>query len=1001
MGDLAGQNLGPYRILDQIGAGGMATVYKAYHAAMDRYVAIKVLPEHLARDPNFRARFQREARTIARLEHRYILPVHDVGEEAGIPYFVMRYTDGGDLGDLIAKKSLSVARAAAITAQVAEALAYAHRQGIIHRDIKPANILIGRDGEPLLTDFGIAKIYEDTLQLTGEGVMVGTPTYMAPEQLQGQPVDPRTDIYALGVVLYQSLTGEPPFVAETPLAVMLMHIHNPLRPPRQRNPAIPEAVERIILRAMAKDPADRFQTAGEMAEELRQALNSLSRPTSVIALPPSDDRQAAAAPMVPTAAASTPASSTPAAGAPVVAPIPVSSTPAAGAPVVAPAPAARRRVSPIWLGAGVAAITVVVLAALLLRGTPAQGDPPATGQSGGTAAPTAAGPAPGPTIVPRANMTVLTSPAVVFDLAVLGDTAWAATAGGLARYSADGKARVFTTVDGLPFNGMSSILAAPDGTIWIGSSGRVARVRPVADGLGEVRSFADKEGMDIGDVYTFMADTDGSIWAGGSNGVRHFDGTKWMPPSLPADDPAFKDLNPEVHTLLRDRSGAAWIGLSEGLLRWDGKRWTRFDDARGVGKIQINRLIQDQAGTIWAAAGGAGLLRYDAAQDRWQKVVVLSDGEDIHSIVQLAGGRLWASSADGIAASDDGGAHWTAIKAPERYAGWAGPGVVVQDSAGRLWVAAGAGVSCCADSQWHEVEQPAMLPTTRIGRLAQAPDGKLWAVEQYGGSVAAIDPATVKVEPLADLDARSYAVAFTHDTTWIGTSAGVIRRRSGATLRLTTADGLPSDSIHQLLATDTTLWIGTDKGLAFYDLATDKLAGTVSELDGGIVEVLFRASNGEIWAGSQRVNDVGLVALGRYDGKAWQVWRAGDAPLPEGSAGVTAISADTQGHVWVAVWNGGVHTWDGASWKNWVEADGAPSSNVLALAPRDGEMWLGGGEGNVGRLFRWSKDGWSHVAVDGMTSQTNDMRFTADGALWIATSDGLLRISKEGVAALR
>src|SRR5690349_13746247 len=268
MGDLAGQNLGPYRILEQVGAGGTATVYKAYHTAMDRYVAIKVLPQHLARDPNFRARFQREARTIARLEHRYILPVHDVGEEDGIPYFVMRYTDGGDFGNLIAKGSLSVARAAAIVAQVAEALAYAHRQGIIHRDIKPANILIGRDGDPLLTDFGIAKIYEDTLQLTGEGVMVGTPTYMAPEQLQGQPVDARADIYALGVVLYQALTGEPPFIAETPLAVALMHIHNPLRSPRQLNSIIPESIERIILRAMAKNPSDRFQTAGEMAEAL-------------------------------------------------------------------------------------------------------------------------------------------------------------------------------------------------------------------------------------------------------------------------------------------------------------------------------------------------------------------------------------------------------------------------------------------------------------------------------------------------------------------------------------------------------------------------------------------------------------------------------------------------------------------------------------------------------------------------------------------------------------
>jgi tetratricopeptide (TPR) repeat protein/tRNA A-37 threonylcarbamoyl transferase component Bud32 len=286
MGDLEGRNLGPYRLLEQLGAGGMATVYKAYHAAMDRYVAIKVLPPHLARDPNFRARFEREARTIARLEHRYILPVHDVAENDGIPYLVMRYTDSGDLAGLIASERLTTQRMIELVGQVAEALDYAHRQGVIHRDIKPANVLISRDGDALLADFGIAKIYEDTLQLTGEGHMVGTPAYMAPEQLQGKAVDARTDVYALGVVLYQALTGECPFVAETPLAVAMMHIHNPLRPPRQINSTIPDPIERIILRAMAKNAADRYQTAGEMADALRQAAGLTPLPGAIVSLSP-------------------------------------------------------------------------------------------------------------------------------------------------------------------------------------------------------------------------------------------------------------------------------------------------------------------------------------------------------------------------------------------------------------------------------------------------------------------------------------------------------------------------------------------------------------------------------------------------------------------------------------------------------------------------------------------------------------------------------------------
>src|SRR5215207_6782111 len=168
MSDLVGRTLGAYRIISQVGLGGMATVFKAFQPAMNRYVAIKVLPAHLARDASFRARFHRETHTIAGLEHRYILPVYDVGEDDGIPYLVMRYTDGGTMSDLLAAHKLGLDQAIRLVGQVAEALGYAHQRGIIHRDIKPANILIGPDGATLLSDFGIAKILEGTLNLTGE-----------------------------------------------------------------------------------------------------------------------------------------------------------------------------------------------------------------------------------------------------------------------------------------------------------------------------------------------------------------------------------------------------------------------------------------------------------------------------------------------------------------------------------------------------------------------------------------------------------------------------------------------------------------------------------------------------------------------------------------------------------------------------------------------------------------------------------------------------------------
>lgn len=358
MADLTGRSLGPYRVLEQLGVGGMATVYKAYHAVMDRYVAIKVLPDNLARDPSFRTRFEREARTIARLEHRHILPVYDVAEDDGIPYLVMRFTDGGDLSGLIGSGTLSIPRAAALVAQVADALDYAHRQGVIHRDVKPANVLIGRDGDALLSDFGIAKIYSEAQQLTSDGMMVGTPAYMAPEQLKGQTVDGRTDIYSLGVVLYQALTGECPFVAETPLAVAMMHVHNPLRPPRQINPGIPDALERIILRSMAKNADDRFQTAGAMAQALRAAVastpatQSLELPESLAPAP------SASLPTPP----STPLPAQESAAQPALPPAPPTPVPTAAPP---------RRAGTPWLpiaGGFVALVVIGVAAFALLRG---------------------------------------------------------------------------------------------------------------------------------------------------------------------------------------------------------------------------------------------------------------------------------------------------------------------------------------------------------------------------------------------------------------------------------------------------------------------------------------------------------------------------------------------------------------------------------------------------------------------------------------------------------
>ena len=282
MEDLTGKQLSPYQIISPLGEGGMAAVYKAYQPGMDRYVALKVLPRHFASDREFIGRFSQEAKVIANLQHPHILPVHDFGEADGYTYLTMRFIEGGTLADWLKENGpLSLEKIRSIVTQVGGALDYAHAQGVIHRDIKPSNILVDPWGNCLLTDFGLAKMAESSSHLTQTGGILGTPAYMSPEQGLGKKIDSRSDIYSLGVVLYQMAIGRLPYQAETPMAVVIKHIHDPLPPPSQFKPDLPEALERVILKALAKNPEDRFAKVGEMVKALQNATEPPTSPESV------------------------------------------------------------------------------------------------------------------------------------------------------------------------------------------------------------------------------------------------------------------------------------------------------------------------------------------------------------------------------------------------------------------------------------------------------------------------------------------------------------------------------------------------------------------------------------------------------------------------------------------------------------------------------------------------------------------------------------------------
>jgi serine/threonine protein kinase len=272
---LEGMNLGKYQLREQLGHGGMASVYRAYHPQLDRFVAVKVLRGELVDDPEFLARFQREAKIVAALRHANIVQVYDADMQDDIYYMVMELLEGDTLKARlhdyhVREEPMPLGEAVRVMLDVLDGLAYAHGEGMIHRDLKPANIMLTKRGQAVITDFGIAQMVGAT-RYTLSGALMGTLNYMAPEQGMQNQSDARSDLYSLGIVLYEMLTGQPPFDADTPLAILMKHVNEPLPMPPATGVAIPEAFERVLLKALSKNPDDRYQTATEMAQAIRTA----------------------------------------------------------------------------------------------------------------------------------------------------------------------------------------------------------------------------------------------------------------------------------------------------------------------------------------------------------------------------------------------------------------------------------------------------------------------------------------------------------------------------------------------------------------------------------------------------------------------------------------------------------------------------------------------------------------------------------------------------------
>ncbi len=364
--DLIGKTVNGYEILSQVGQGGMATVYLARQQSMNRHAALKFLPSVFMHDDTYLQRFEREVKIVSSLEHRNIVPVYDYGEFDGQPYIAMRFMPAGSVEDLLAAGRIPLPRVLSIVEQVASALDYAHQQGILHRDLKPSNILLDDGGGVFITDFGIARILrEGGSTITTQGV-VGTPSYMSPEQARAEPLDGRSDVYSLGVMLFELVTGRRPFESDTPYSIAVMHVTMPPPSPRQLEPEVSAALERVILRALRKTADERYESAGALVADLRLALEDSAAGVEEDTEPEVEPVVAEPSAASPAAAAALPLAPSPAA--------PVTSDTSPAVPGLSRRPPAPGRRMKVWAGMmtggaiGCALLAGVLIMALSLLG---------------------------------------------------------------------------------------------------------------------------------------------------------------------------------------------------------------------------------------------------------------------------------------------------------------------------------------------------------------------------------------------------------------------------------------------------------------------------------------------------------------------------------------------------------------------------------------------------------------------------------------------------------
>ncbi len=978
-----GQQIGPYRIINQIGQGGMATVYKAYHAAMDRYVAIKVLPSQFAQNKEFTQRFEQEARTIAKLEHAHILPVYDYGEHDSITYLVMRYLDAGTLKDRIQRGDLSLNEADKLFTQLAGALAYAHEMNVIHRDIKPSNAMVNTRGELFLTDFGIAKLLESTAQFTATGAITGTPAYMSPEQAQGEKLDSRSDIYSLGIVLYEMVTGKVPFEAETPLAVILKHINAPLPPPTTLKPDLPPEIEKVILKALAKNRDDRFATCDEFLHAWKIALTQTQ--TARVATPSVDEVKAAA----PTLAASPTIMAAPAA--------------VKEAPVPKKQPT---RLIAIIGASALALITLCVGGISLYLYNQNQLDKQQTSVAVTTSSP-AAMTTSSPTISAPSGTALPLMPGVVnagewkswaalnhiTRLELEKDRIVAGGMNGLTFWNYEGMLLDrFNMTNGLPHPFVTALFTDEDGSSWVGTEHGLLHIEGK-----KLTPYFQEQGIDnpfITVIKVFKRTGKrlivGTMYSHDGGGLNEYDPqtNRFKPIKFPSVHEDQKgQLSYNITSVAMDKNGVLWVGTTNGLGRFDGNTWTRFGEDDGLGSNRVNVVYIDPADRLWAGTEDRGLRL-------WNGTRFTPIGPPDISIVDIrmdAKGALWLVRHHGVSRFTPSTNEWAEFEGGQNDLPDAEYSTMAIGSKDEIYVGTSAGLVRYANDTLVTWSTPNALAFPFHSRILTTPEGMLWFVERYGLGIEQFDartrqwsrvkPLQCDCEPLL-IDPEGVIIARQWDNgLWFVTP----NRR----VNLTSKNGLPSNRVTAavLLKGTKSIWVGTEGGVALVDYA-DGSRPVVTQVygrhnagfAGNEIRSLFTSADRSLWVAM----DNGLSVL---RGNQWEHYTI-NSPFSSNIGYVGPMNQTSDGAVWVGTGDG-VYRWKDGKWEHFDVHDGLPANMMhsIAAAP-DGSVWIG----TEGGLARFDGKQWQIFRTEPgklIAPTIDDIYISPSYEVWLTTNGGV------------